>query len=175
MGNYAPNPTSQDIYNQLATINLESVTAEQIGKLTNPVTLSADNQDALITMNTVNRATFRDSGTPMPNTQKIIQRTYTDASQDSDFFKPEPNEVWMLIGGDSLSSGGTGTVGLQIRDENDLRALLFITSVNGQEPIGDNSTGLKYPIYVSSTNWLFANITAVATSVRLSLSFVRVR
>ena len=90
-------------------------------------------------------------------------------------FKPEKGEVWMLIGGDTLASGGTGTVSFQIQDENDIRALLFIASVNGQEPIGDNSTGLKYPIYVSSTNWLFANLTAVATSVRCSLSFVRVR
>ena len=53
--------------------------------------------------------------------------------------------------------------------------MLFIASVNGQEPIGENSTGLKYPIYVSYENYLIANVTSVATSVRASISFIRVR
>ena len=53
--------------------------------------------------------------------------------------------------------------------------MLFIASVNGQEPIGENSTGLKYPIYISNTNYLVANVTNVATSVRASLSFIRIR
>jgi len=134
----------------------------------------AENQDALLTYNLINQAAMRD-GLPMPNTQRIVQATYTGTSDDADFFKPNEGEVWMLVGGDTLGSGGTGTISFSLKDEAGTLALLFITSINGQEPIGENSTGLQYPIYVSSTNWLFANITSVATSVRASLSFIRVR
>ena len=173
MSNYAPDPKKERIYSDLATIPLSEVTAEQISTLTNPVTLSALNQDALITMNTVNKAAMRD-GQPMPETQKLVQTTYTD-NGSNDFFVPGAGEVWILVGGDTVTSGGTGTINFQLKQSDGKVALLFIASVNGQEPIGDNSTGLKYPIYISSTNWLVANVTSVATSVRPTLSFIRIR
>ena len=68
MTNYAPDPKKERIYSDLATIPLSEVTAEQIKTLTDPVTLSASNQDALITMNTVNKAAMRD-GQIMPQSQ----------------------------------------------------------------------------------------------------------
>ena len=173
MSNYAPDPKKERIYSDLATIPLSEVTSLQINTLTNPVTLSASNQDALITMNIVNKAAMRD-GQPMPETQKLVQATYTD-NGSNDFFVPSKGEVWILVGGDTVTSGGTGTINFQLKQSDGKVALLFIASVNGQEPIGDNSTGLKYPIYISSTNWLVANVTSVATSVRPTLSFIRIR
>ena len=173
MSNYAPDPKKERIYSDLATIPLSQVTSTQISTLTDPVTLSASNQDALITMNIVNKAAMRD-GQPMPETQKLVQATYTD-NGSNDFFVPSKGEVWILVGGDTVTSGGTGTINFQLKQSDGKVALLFIASVNGQEPIGDNSTGLKYPIYISSTNWLVANVTSVATSVRPTLSFIRIR
>lgn len=174
MSNYAPNPEAQDIYKGLAQQKLGDVTGSQIANLTDPVFLQAKNQNDLITMNIINEAAMR-NGLPMPDTQKIIQTTYTSTGDDAIFFQPPRGEVWMLVGGDTLGSGGTGTINWSLKDDSGTLALLFISSINGQEPIGDNSTGLKYPIYVSNTNFLFANITSVATSVRASLSFIRVR
>lgn len=174
IGNYAPNPEAQEIYKALAQQRLGEVTGSQIATQTDPVFLQAANQDNLITMNIINEAAMR-NGLPMPDTQKIIQTTYTSTGDDAIFFQPPKGEVWMLVGGDTLGSGGTGTINWSLKDSAGTLALLFISSINGQEPIGDNSTGLKYPIYISNTNFLFANITSVATSVRASLSFIRVR
>jgi|TARA_R110002012_G_scaffold321906_1_gene552166 hypothetical protein len=173
MSNYAPDPLKEQVYTNLQNVTLSTVSANDIQKLTDPTFLQATNQDALLTYNLINQASMRD-GQPMPNTQKIVQATYTD-NGSNDFFIPGNGEVWMLIGGDTVTSGGTGTINFQLKDEAGTLAMLFIASVNGQEPIGENSTGLRYPIYVSSTNYLVANVTSVVTSVRASLSFIRVR
>ena len=173
MSNYAPDPLKEQVYTNLQNVTLSTVSANDIQKLTDPTFLQATNQDALLTYNLINQASMRD-GQPMPNTQKIVQATYTD-NGSNDFFIPGNGEVWMLIGGDTVTSGGTGTINFQLKDEAGTLAMLFIASVNGQEPIGENSTGLKYPIYISDTNYLVANVTGVATSVRASLSFIRIR
>ena len=83
----------------------------------------------------------------------------------------------MLVGGDTLGSGGTGAINWSLKDSDGNLALVFQTSVNGQEPLFQNSTNnnIPSPLYITSDNWLFANITAVATSVRASISFIRVR
>ena len=173
MSNYAPDPMKEKVYTNLQNKTLSNVGANDIQKLTNPTFIQATNQDALLTYNIINQAAMRD-GQPMPDTQKIVQATYTD-NGSNDFFIPNPGEVWILCGGDTVTSGGTGTINFQLKDQAGTLAMLFIASVNGQEPIGENSTGLKYPIYISNTNYLVANVTNVATSVRASLSFIRIR
>lgn len=170
---YAPNPKKQQVYRNLQNKKLSDVSAKDIQQLTNPTFIQATNQDALITYNMLNKAMMRD-GLPMPNSQKIVQKTYTGTGSN-DFFIPGDGEIWILVGGDTVSSGGTGTINWQLKDGSGTLAMLFISSINGQEPIGDNSTGLKYPIYISNTNYLVANVTNVATSVRASLSFIRIR
>ena len=114
---------------------------------------------------------------PLPDTQKIIQTTYTSTGDDADFFKPSDDEVWMLVGGDTLGSGGTGAINWSLKDADGNLALVFQTSVNGQEPLFQNSNNnnIPSPLYITSDNWLYANITSVATSVRASISFIRVR
>lgn len=173
MSDYAPDPKNQQVYTNLQNVTLSSVTANDIQKLTDPTFIQATNQDDLITYNIINQAAMRD-GLPMPGTQRIVQTTYTDTGSN-DFFVPGKSEIWQLIGGDTVTNGGTGTINFQLKDEAGTLAMLFIASVNGQEPIGENSTGLKYPIFISDTNYLVANVTGVATSVRASLSFIRIR
>ena len=142
----------------------------------NQVTLQLSNLELLNVLNTIGQVTNTQSQSgPIPGTQKIIQATYTSTTDDAIFFQPDKGQVWQLVGGDTLGTGGTGTINWSLKDSNGVLALMFISSINGQEPIGDNSTGLKYPIFVSHDNFLFANVTSVATSVRASLSFIRVR
>ena len=111
MTNYAPDPKKERIYSDLATIPLSEVTAEQIQTLTNPVTLSASNQDALITMNTVNKAAMRD-GRAMPATMIITTNTvaYNDNDNATEYeivLTPKKGEVWQLMGAQSQAAGGT--------------------------------------------------------------------
>jgi hypothetical protein len=173
MSNYAPNPEQEKVYDNLQNKTLGNVTAADIQKLTDPTFIQATNQDALITYNIVNKAAMRD-GQPMPNTQKIVQSTYTDTGSN-DFFVPNDGEVWKIVGGDTIGTGGTFSVQWQLKDESGTLALLFQTSVSGQEPIGKDNSNLVLPIYVSSTNYLVANVSAVVTSGRASISFIRVR
>lgn len=173
MSNYAPDPKKQPIYDGLAQQKLDDVTAAEIETFTKPTFLMASNQDALISYNIINQAAMRD-GSPMPNTQKIVQATYTDTGSNV-FFQPEDSEVWKIVAGDTVTVGGTGTIQWQLKDSAGTIALAFQTSVSGQEPIGKDNANLITPIYISSTNYLVANVSAVATSVRASLSFIRIR
>lgn len=113
---------------------------------------------------------------PIPRTQKNVQATYT-ATGANDFFVPGVGEVWQLVGGDTLGNGGTGSIQWQLKDSDDVVSLVFQTSVSGQEPIGQNSTNnnLVLPLLVTKDTYLVANVSAVATSVRASLNFIRVR
>jgi len=96
MSNYAPDPKKERIYSDLATIPLSEVTAEQIETLTDPVTLSASNQDALITMDIVNKAVMRD-GNVMPNTGEIKAYVQSDANIAVNITPPK-GEVWKIMG-----------------------------------------------------------------------------
>jgi hypothetical protein len=144
----------------------------------NQVTLQLSNLELLNVLNTVGQVTNTQSQSgPIPDTQKIIQRTYTSTSDDEIFFRPDSGQVWVLVGGDTVGSGGTGSIQWSLTPDSSTFALIFQTSVSGQEPIGQNSTNnnMMTPIYISHTNYLYANISAVATSVRATLSFIRVR
>ena len=144
----------------------------------NQVTLQLSNLELLNVLNTVGQVTNTQSQSgPIPDTQKIIQRTYTSTTDDEIFFRPDSGQVWVLVGGDTVGSGGTGSIQWSLTADSSTFALIFQTSVSGQEPIGQNSTNnnMMTPLYISHTNYLYANISAVATSVRATLSFIRVR
>ena len=144
----------------------------------NQVTLQLSNLELLNVLNTIGQVTNTQSQSgPIPGTQKIIQTTYTSTGDDATFFRPDPGQVWVIVGGDTLTSGGTGTINFSISDANGVLAFIFRTNVNDQEPIfqdGQNAN-LAFPIYLTHENFLYANITAVATSIRASISFIRVR
>lgn len=164
-----------NIYEQLNTKKLSNVTAAEVMNITDKTHIQFQNEFDLERYNLINQALYRD-GMPMPNTQRIVQATYTDTGSN-DFFVPGIGEIWVLCGGDTVSSGGTGSINWQLKDEAGTIAMIFQTSISGQEPIGQNSTNnnLMTPIYISNKNYLVANVTAVATSVRASLSFIRIR
>ena len=170
-----------DLYDPLNTktiggdLRLDADTYENVQ---DNIHLESVNRKLLELTDLIGRVTNnRSSSGPIPDTQKIVQKTYTSTSDDAIFFRPNIGEVWQLVGGDTLGNGGTGSIQWQLRDDNGIVCLIFQTSVSGQEPIGQNSTNnnLMQPILVSHTNFLYADISAVATSLRATLSFIRVR
>ena len=159
------------------TEKLEAFTDDNLDSFRDQVFIEERNRDLvddLIRFGYMNNQ-FSSSG-PISRTQKIVQATYR-ATVANDFFVPGTGEVWQVVGGDTLASGGTGSIQWQLKDSSGTVALIFQTSVSGQEPIGQNSTNnnLLLPIYVSKENFLVASVSAVATSVRASISFIRVR
>ena len=173
-----PDPKKANIYEQFSSIKASDLTRSQLDIVRDPLFLNAESEDVLRRIKLIGEVTDQLSTSgPIPRTQKIIQATYTSTGDDADFFKPSVGEVWQLVGGDTLGSGGTGSIQWQLKDSDGKVALIFQTSVNGQEPIGQNSTNnnLLQPVYITSDNWLYANISAVATSVRATMSFIRIR
>ena len=143
--------------------------------ITDGVHVEVDNLEALEAKNTVGQATnLQSQSGPIVGTQQIIQTTYTSTGDEADFFKPTEG-IWQIVGGDTVTAGGTGAINWALKDSDGTLAMVFQTTVNGQEPITEPSVGMKTPVYVSPENWLYANIVTVATSVRASISFIRVR
>tara|TARA_R110002074_G_scaffold388737_2_gene571621 strand:- start:151 stop:663 length:513 start_codon:yes stop_codon:yes gene_type:complete len=105
MSNYAPDPRTEKVYDNLQNKTLADVTAEDIQKLTDPTFIQATNQDALLTYNTINQAAMRDGGF-IPGTSQIVKLDMTD-NVDYTLFTPSKGEVWALMGADA-SSFGTG-------------------------------------------------------------------
>lgn len=166
------------LFQQFDTKKLEDLSADNLDSFRDQVYIQKGNSDLvndLIRYGVINNQ-ISFSG-PISRSQKIIQATYSSTGDDADFFKPDPGEVWVLVGGDTLGNGGTGSIQWSLKDSDGTTCLIFQTSVSGQEPIGQNSTNnnMMLPVYVTSDNWLYANISAVATSVRATMSFIRVR
>ena len=103
MSNYAPDPTNEEIYNNLQNKTLSSVSAEDIQKLTDPTFLQSTNQDAIITYNIVNEAAMRD-GQPMPGTS--------------------PGEVWVIQSASATITGRSGSIAHELifTDQNNSRS-----------------------------------------------------
>lgn len=172
----AGDPEKSLLYQQLRSKKLEDLTPDQLDEWRDQIFVNGDNEDDIRRLILLYFASGNLGTSPIPRTQKIVQATYTSTGDDADFFKPSPGEVWQLVGGDTIGTGGTGSIQWSLKDDDGNLALIFQTSVSGQEPIGQNSTNnnMMLPVFITSDNWLFANISAVATSVRATMSFIRV-
>ena len=126
-----------------------------------------------------------DGGGPIPGTQKIIQVSYTDTT-DQVLFAPNKGEVWMLVGGDLNSQGGSTKINFELADGRSgttpdgsgKKVYLWSTTVSGQEPLSvEGSPATQTPIYISYENYLWGNIISYGASsnARVSISVIQVR
>lgn len=177
MGNYAPNPNTQDIYNQLATIDLANITAEQIENLTKSVKLSASNQDALIVMNIINQAAMRD-GKPMGGTMKCLQKSATESGTQYTIFQPAVGEVWQVSGSFSTSGSGiSGTVFLEIKLRdlvNGITVELISTSTTSGTDVPMTEV-TQNPIVFDENMALQVEATGTFTSMTFAVPIIRIR
>ena len=177
---FAPPPKDSSLYQQLESTTLQTLTPDQLdtirAKTFSQGTEGNEDEYRRLLLLGLGADKLSISG-PLPGTQKIIQTTYTSTGDDADFFKPDQGEVWQIVGGDTLAVGGTGSIGWNLTNSDGEFALIFQTSVSGQEPIFQNTqnANLGFPLYITHENWLYANVIAVATSVRPTISFIRVR
>lgn len=175
--NAKPDPEESNVYKQLSSIKASDLTRSQLDVIRDPLFLNDESEDVLRRILLIGQATDQlSSSGAIPRSQQIVQETYSSTGSNV-FFKPPVGEVHILCGGDTLASGGTGSIQWQLSDASGTIALLFQTSVSGQEPIGQNSTNnnMITPVYITSDTYLVANVSAVATSVRASLVFIRIR
>lgn len=173
----ATDPKDSRLYDLFKGQKIEDFSADSLDKLRDTIFIEPKSEDLMRRIVLLGEVSGQLSlAGPITRTQQIVQATYTSTGA-SDFFVPDSGEVWQLVGGDTLSSGGTGSIQWQLKDASGTVSLVFQTSVSGQEPIGQNSTNnnILMPIYITKENYLVASVSAVATSVRASLSFIRVR
>ena len=137
--------------------------------------LESVNRNLLELTDLVGRVTNnRSSSGPIPDTQKIVQVTQTSDVGFFTIFQPEPGQVWQFIGGDLLGSGGTASINFSLTDGTNF-AYIGNSSVSGQEPLSFDNLYKLPDLYVSNTCYLGGDFTAIATSGRISMSFIRVR
>jgi hypothetical protein len=171
MSNYAPDPEKEQVYVNLQNKTLSNVTTTDINKLTSPTFIQATNQDALLTYNTINRATFRSDGGIIPNKGKVIQTT---GDSDRIQFQPELGEAWRFAGGDILEQAtGTFTVNFQLRDLDGNIAFIGSASSTGQEPITTDNLYKLGTIEITNSLYLYADVTA--GTGRISTAFLQIR
>jgi len=140
---YAPNPKKEPVYTNLQNKTLATVEAKDIQQLTDPTFIQATNQDALITYNTINQATFRSSGSLIPDKVKLTITTCSDSGVKNTVFEPQKGETWLLNVADVTMSGGSGTTVHEMWIEMDSRNVRFYYY----------STGDNNVILTTDTNW----------------------
>ncbi len=175
MSNYAPDPKKERIYSDLATIPLSEVTANQIQTLTNPVTLSASNQDALISMNIVNKAAMRD-GNAMPNTAKFVSVVVSDTDKEI-LFRPEAGELWILQGIGAAVSGGSGsrTFAAYLFDGTTELNWLSLSSSGGNLTFTGEGEYHDVPLYFDHNMYVRVQSTGSFDTVTYNMAVIRVR
>ena len=106
-----------NIYDNLNTKTVKSVSATDIADVTNPIHLSEPDQAALERTIFVNRATYRLDGGAIPATQKIVTAAFTDSGATNEVvFTPARGEVWTISAGSYSSTGGTSRIFLFLKD-----------------------------------------------------------
>ena len=174
---YAPNEKKQQIYVNLQNKTLANVGAEDIERLTDPTFLQATNQDALITYNTINKATMRD-GSPMPQTSVITQTVATDSGVAVTVKAPLDGEVWMILNGHVSTNGGSGSISHEFyfTDKNNSRSMLwFFNSSTSSNLTLQQDTDWTPPFFFDSNQTFTYEATGTFTTCTLSIYMIRVR
>ena len=174
---YAPNEKKQQIYVNLQNKTLASVEAKDIQQLTDPTFLQATNQDALITYNTINKATMRD-GLPIPNTSEILLATCTDSGVAVQVKLPNQGEVWQILNAHISTSGGSGAVAHEFyfTDQTNSRSFMwYFLSSTGSNLTLQQDTDWTPPFYMDENLEFTYEATGTFTTSTLSIMMMRIR
>jgi hypothetical protein len=173
----APEPKKSNVYKQLSSEQLGSISKTNFDIVQDPVFIAQDNEDELRRINLVGAATSMKSFSgPIPGTGKIesISGSYSSGTY-VDIFTPGAGEVWQIISADFNATLSSGTV-----DSVQLYVSASSTAVMIGENTGDNFDTFRDifsgPITIDENMTVQArassgNITALA--VRLLLIRVR--
>jgi len=172
----AGDPTDSLLYQQLRSKKLEDLTADQLDQWRDQLFVEGANEDDIRRMILLYLAAgqFSIPSGPMPRTAEMVQITQTSDVGAYTIFKPGVGECWQWMGGDLLTSGGTGKVNFSLFDGTTY-AYIGSASVSGQEPLtNDNLDGIIGQLFLTSDVWLVADATTFPTSTRVTAAFIRV-
>jgi len=161
------------IYEQLNTLKLGGTVSEDIQRLQDQVNIQAVNIEAMKTYNLINKATFRTDSAALPGAGKIIQ---TSGDGNRTQFRPEPGEVWELVGADMLDeTASTTTINLLLVDGSGTATDGNLCLVGQFQSTGQDFTGsVQYPIIVTHSLYLQANVSGTGDG-RMTTALVQIR
>lgn len=99
--------SEEGAFDQLKTVSLSEVSAEQIKTQQDPIRLSKRNKEALSDINLINQASFR-TGQPMPDTGVVTSQNQPNDSSYV-YIRPGAGEVWKIIGISATMTGASGS------------------------------------------------------------------
>lgn len=168
-------PSQSRLYEQLKTLKLESLTADQLDKWRDQIYADPDNEDEIRRLILLYIASGRFSipGGPMIRTATIEQVTRTSDTGLFTIFKPETGSCYQFNGGDLLASGGTASCNFYLYDGS-VQTYIGSASTSGQEPLPTDTYGLRTPFWVTSDMYFAGDLTAIVTSARITAAFIRV-
>jgi hypothetical protein len=178
MSNYAPNPKKQTVYDGLAQKKLSDIGAEDITRFSDPTFVQAENQDALLTYNTINEAMFRQSGTPMPEKMKIELTSSSSDGSKVEIITPAEGEVWEIYSGQAVVTGISGSVihEFYLQDNNSSREMLiYYNSSSSSNILLVQDADWIYPFRIDSNMTLKYEASGTFTTSQLFLQMTRIR
>jgi len=178
MSNYAPNPKKQTVYDGLAQKKLSDIGSEDITRFSDPTFVMAENQDALITYNTINEAMFRQSGTPMPDKMKIQLTSSSSDGSKVEIITPNEGEVWEIYSGQAVVTGISGSVihEFYLTDNNSSREMLiYYNSSSSSNILLVQDADWIYPFRIDSNMTLKYEASGTFTTSQLFLQMTRIR
>ena len=160
-----------DIWTNLNTFKLGDVEATSIQRQTDPIHIEELNRQSLEDTKLINDASMRSSGSPMPDTGKLVKHEQTDNNIEI-VFRPAVGEVYILMGADASAYGGSQN-----------GATLFLSDGINDMVIADSSSagdmndhGFRGGTYIDNKLYLSfqPNNIASGTAV-LEVGLIRVR
>jgi len=174
----APEPKKSNVYKQLSSEQLGSMSKTNFDIVQDPVFIAQDNEDELRRINLVGAATSMKSFSgPIPGTGKIETFSQSVSSGTTyDVWTPSSGEVWELVSADysaTLSSGQLDSIQLKIK------------ASSTECLVAENAANDSYDTFkdlFGSTIYLDENMTVAVrpndanlTAVTVNLLLIRVR
>ena len=167
--------SDNNLFENLTTKTLSTVSASNIDALTRDIHLEKANQQALLATVLVNDASMRD-GSPIPGTGVVTSVNFAaDTTGHQDVWRPNPGEVYLVSTISVKPDGGTNSTNLSMSLEN----------ANGDRAILDAATGtisagtvidiVNGPLYLSYDCFLQTYIGTNNNGTTINIAAHRVR
>ena len=165
-----------DIWDNLNTTKLGDDPGQIINTQTRNIHLERNNKALLEDVNTINEATFRSGGGPIPGTGVIKAVTVTDNTR-TDLIRPNAGELWVLnsISADVTNVGGTCTYTFFMDDGTNIIRWFYYQSAGASPVFQADADFPDMPMYFDENIACQFTVSGTYDSVQMNGCFLRIR
>jgi hypothetical protein len=168
----ADDPKTSNLYAQLRTSQLDSVSQDNFDKVKDPVFFNAAFEDEARRLKLWGEISGKLSASgPMPGTGRLVKHEQTTNDVQT-VFQPDPGEVYVLMGADA-SAFGTGQNGATLSLSDGTNTMVIADSSSA----GDmNDHGFRGGTYVDNVLYLTFQPNNISSgTATLEVALIRVR